>query len=258
MATSSSVSAGLRPAGLLPPGLQPHAIASMAPPPSRGRSVLIAASVYLLLGSAGFALSRVVPQVISGHLTQGPPILLDPPSDKVPPVAASLRPAPALRGGGTTPTPEATPSPQPVNQVPDATPAALPTQAQVPGGTTGGTGLSDPALPPGSGRTGSDPGTLGGGGSGPVELSQTQVRILSQVQPIYPLLAKAARIQGDVVLLMTIDATGAPTDVQVASGPPQLHAEALRAARLWRFAPALVDGRAVPAMFRLTIAFRLR
>ena len=89
-------------------------------------------------------------------------------------------------------------------------------------------------------------------------MTMAQVRILSQVQPVYPSLARAARVQGPVVLRMTIDTLGVPTDVQVASGHPALQAEAMRAARLWRFAPAMVNGQALSATFQLTIIFSLR
>ena len=88
--------------------------------------------------------------------------------------------------------------------------------------------------------------------------SMAQVQILSQVQPTYPILAKMTRVQGPVVLRMTIDRHGVPTEVLVASGPQPLQAEAVRAAKLWRFVPATVDGQAVAATFQLTILFSLR
>ena len=91
-----------------------------------------------------------------------------------------------------------------------------------------------------------------------MQLDFQQVRVLHQVQPVYPALARLTRAQGTVELRMTIDGAGVPTDVEVLSGPhPLLSAEAVRVARLWRFQPATVDGAAVPASFRLTVAFRL-
>jgi protein TonB len=57
---------------------------------------------------------------------------------------------------------------------------------------------------------------------------------------------------------MVIDGMGVPTTVTVLSGPPQFQAEALRAARQWRFTPARQNGQAVEAAFNLTLQFRLK
>ena len=46
--------------------------------------------------------------------------------------------------------------------------------------------------------------------------------------------------------------------VDILSGPVQLKDEAVRAARMWRFSPARVNGVAVAAAFNLTLQFRLR
>lgn len=87
----------------------------------------------------------------------------------------------------------------------------------------------------------------------------TQLQILRQAAPSYPPLARIARRQGSVVLLMTIDTQGVPVDVKLLTSPdPSLAAEAERAARLWRFAPALLNGQPVNAQFRLTLNFRLQ
>jgi protein TonB len=109
------------------------------------------------------------------------------------------------------------------------------------------------ASPAGTGERGGS-----SAGDGPREISSASIRILSQVQPTYPAMAKLARIQGPVVLRMTIDSQGIPTEVQVASGHHALQAEAVRAARLWRFVPATVDGLPTAATFQLTILFTLR
>jgi protein TonB len=84
------------------------------------------------------------------------------------------------------------------------------------------------------------------------------LRILRQVDPLYPPFARMAHIQGAVVLLMTIDEQGIPADIQVIEGHMALLEEALRAARQWRFEPARADGRPVPATFKLTLNFRLK
>jgi protein TonB len=82
--------------------------------------------------------------------------------------------------------------------------------------------------------------------------------ILHQVDPVYPELARRARIQGPVVLLMTVDEHGQPIQVQVLDGHPAFHEAAKQAARQWRFEPAQMNGRPVMAAFRLTLKFTLR
>ncbi|MDP2874739.1 MAG: energy transducer TonB, partial [Holophaga sp.] len=92
-----------------------------------------------------------------------------------------------------------------------------------------------------------------------MEIDFRQMTILSQVAPFYPPMARMTKTQGEVVLLMTVDVHGIPTDVKALSGPhPSLELEAMRAARLWRFVPASMNGQAVAAQFRLTILFKLK
>ncbi len=109
--------------------------------------------------------------------------------------------------------------------------------------------------------TGATSGTGSGTGSAPsiVDFDFRQMRVLHQVAPIYPAMARLARIQGDVVLLMTVDPQGVPTEVRALSGPhPSLEQEAMRVARFWRFEPATLNGQPVSAQFRLTLLFRLK
>jgi protein TonB len=82
--------------------------------------------------------------------------------------------------------------------------------------------------------------------------------VLRQVDPVYPDFARRARIQGTVVLLMTVDESGQPLRVQVMEGHSVFHEAAVQAARQWRFEPARVDGHPVSASFRLTLKFSLR
>jgi TonB family protein len=95
-------------------------------------------------------------------------------------------------------------------------------------------------------------------GQAPIELPESQVQILRQVNPVYPALARLVRAEGVVDLRLTIDAQGIPIEVEVMGGPhPLLINEAVRVAHLWRFQPAMVDGVATAAAFRLKVSFRL-
>jgi protein TonB len=95
-------------------------------------------------------------------------------------------------------------------------------------------------------------------GSAVHDVTSAGLGVLRQVDPAYPDFARRARIQGTVVLLMTVDELGQPLRVQVLEGHPVFHEAAVQAARQWRFEPARVEGRSVSATFRLTLKFSLR
>jgi TonB family protein len=95
--------------------------------------------------------------------------------------------------------------------------------------------------------------------SEPVEMNFKQIRVKHQPEaPVYPPEAKAARIQGTVVVVLVIDTEGKVTSARAISGPPELHACAVDYAKAWEFEAAKVKGKPVPARFKLTMPFRLR
>ncbi|WP_257309039.1 TonB family protein [Geothrix fuzhouensis] len=95
--------------------------------------------------------------------------------------------------------------------------------------------------------------------SDPVEMDFKQIRVKHQPEaPAYPPDAKAARIQGIVVVVLVIDTKGKVTSAKAISGPPELYACAVDYAKAWEFEPAKVKGKPVPARFKLTMPFRLR
>ncbi len=92
-----------------------------------------------------------------------------------------------------------------------------------------------------------------------VEMDFSKIRVKHQPgAPAYPAEAKAQRIQGTVVVTLTIDVEGKVTDAKAISGPAELQPCALGYARSWEFEPATVKGKPVPARFKLTMPFRLR
>jgi protein TonB len=66
--------------------------------------------------------------------------------------------------------------------------------------------------------------------------------LLNKVDPVYPPIAKAAHVQGVVVLQATISKTGTIEDLKVLSGPPMLTGAAVDAVRRWRYKPYLLSG----------------
>ncbi len=77
--------------------------------------------------------------------------------------------------------------------------------------------------------------------------------------PEYTPEARAARIQGDVVVAATIDRDGRIRALRVLEGLPMgLTEHALAALSAWRFRPATRDGSPVVVTFELTVSFSLR
>ena len=74
---------------------------------------------------------------------------------------------------------------------------------------------------------------------------------LAQPAPVYPPIARAAHVQGVVILHALISRPGTIEDLQVISGPPMLQAAALDAVRQWRYRPYLLNG--VPTEVETTI-----
>ena len=91
-----------------------------------------------------------------------------------------------------------------------------------------------------------------------VSPDEQQKRLLASVAPAYPDAARAAGIEGDVTLRVTIGADGNVKDIDPLSGHSALVRAAMQAVAQWRYAPALLDGWPVSVVTNVTIAFRLR
>jgi TonB family protein len=76
-------------------------------------------------------------------------------------------------------------------------------------------------------------------------------------RPVYPPEAKAAGIQGNVVVEVLIDEEGSVIDATVVRSIPLLDAEALRAVREWRFTPPVVNGKPTRVRMTTTVNFTL-
>ncbi len=78
-----------------------------------------------------------------------------------------------------------------------------------------------------------------------------------KIDPVYPPIAAAARIEGDVVISVLIDASGSVASERVLSGPAMLQQAALDAVKKWRFEPFTASSAAMPVTSTLTISFHL-
>ena len=92
-----------------------------------------------------------------------------------------------------------------------------------------------------------------------VRISQgvTKGLLIHRVEPAYPTLARAARVQGDVVLSAIIDVNGQITNLQLVSGHPMLVPAAPEAVRQWRYKPYLLNGTPVEVETTITVIFSL-
>jgi protein TonB len=82
-------------------------------------------------------------------------------------------------------------------------------------------------------------------------------QVLSKVAPVYPADAKAAHVEGAVVLRAIISKTGEVENLQVISGPKELMASALDAVRQWTYKPYLLNGEPVEVETTITVNYRL-
>jgi TonB family protein len=92
---------------------------------------------------------------------------------------------------------------------------------------------------------------------GPVKVGGNvkEPRLVSRVMPEYPLVAKQAGIQGDVVVQTTIDLKGNVVDMKAVSGPAMLRGPALAALRRWKYEPSTLNGQPIAVQMSVTIKF---
>jgi len=82
-------------------------------------------------------------------------------------------------------------------------------------------------------------------------------KLINKVQPVYPPLAKQARIQGTVRLQAVIAKDGSVVELQVLSGHPLLQQAALDAVRQWRYHPTLLNTEPVEVVTTIDVIFTL-
>ena len=82
-------------------------------------------------------------------------------------------------------------------------------------------------------------------------------RKTKQVAPVYPQEAKAAQVEGAVVVQARVEPDGHISHARVIRSIPQLDQAALDAVLQWEFEPAVVDGEAVPYILTATVVFSL-
>jgi TonB family protein len=81
--------------------------------------------------------------------------------------------------------------------------------------------------------------------------------ILSKVAPTYPADAKAAGVQGAVVLRAIISKDGDVENLLVISGPKELLASAIDAVKQWKYKPYLLNGQPTEVETTITVNYHM-
>jgi len=112
-------------------------------------------------------------------------------------------------------------------------------------------------------------GIIGGSGGGmppPPKPTQQRVRVggnvqqakmIRQIQPVYPQIAKTAHVQGTVILHAIIAKDGTVQELQYISGPALLMRSAMDAVRQWKYQPTLLNGEPVEVDTTISVVFTL-
>jgi protein TonB len=83
-------------------------------------------------------------------------------------------------------------------------------------------------------------------------------KLLYQVKPVYPALAKITRTQGVVVLDALISKEGSIESLRVISGHPLLTSAAMDAVKQWKYLPTMLDREPVEVVTTVTVTFTLQ
>jgi protein TonB len=81
--------------------------------------------------------------------------------------------------------------------------------------------------------------------------------LIHKTQPVYPAIAKSARVQGTVFLQAKISSTGKVTNLQVMSGPPMLRQAAIDAVKTWQFKPYMLNNQPTEVDTTINVVFSL-
>jgi len=113
-------------------------------------------------------------------------------------------------------------------------------------------------------------GGLGGGPGGPPPppkiAAPTRIRVggnvaaaklVNQVQPVYPAIARTAHVSGTVMLHAIIAKDGSIQELEYVSGPALLMKAAMDAVHQWRYQPTLLNGEPVEVDTSIQVVFTL-
>jgi periplasmic protein TonB len=87
--------------------------------------------------------------------------------------------------------------------------------------------------------------------------SMLEGNLIRRIEPVYPPLARSARIQGPVVLSALISKAGSIEDLRALSGHPMLVKAAIDAVSQWRYRPYILNNEPIEVETQITVNFYL-
>lgn len=82
--------------------------------------------------------------------------------------------------------------------------------------------------------------------------------LIKRVEPIYPEIAREARVEGIVICEVTTDTNGRVVDVKILRSIPFLDEAAVNAIKQWLYEPMIIDGSPRGVIFTVTYRFVLK
>ncbi|CAN5413066.1 hypothetical protein BH10ACI4_BH10ACI4_38490 [soil metagenome] len=226
---------------------------------SAGQRWTALASITLQVALAGvvIALPMLHPEVLRFR-SAAPPVLM-PPLLKLPEVKRVL----AAQSAATSST---TAAPNVTQIIDPLLPGTIPSTTNVPDGPPivarvdmGGGGLPD-ALGVGTNGTGAGIRVVPARPADkPTRVSAGVIAgmLVAPIQPVYPAIAKAAHIEGTVIVEAVISKAGRIESLNVISGPQMLRRAAIEAIEAARYQPYRLNGEPVDVQTSITVNFRL-
>jgi protein TonB len=117
------------------------------------------------------------------------------------------------------------------------------------GGVMGGVPGAPPPPPPPKPKAPSGPVRVGG--------NVAEANLIRRVQPVYPPLAKSARVSGTVEFSAVISKDGNIENLQLVRGHPLLVNAAREAVLQWKYKPTLLNGQPVEVVTQIIVNFTL-
>ena len=222
--------------------------------------ILEAAAVIVII-VIPLIFTDVLPKAMLGSMLQAPSAPEPPkPPPPPPPEAPKIKVAPKQFNDNQLMAP--TKVPQKVAEIVDDPNVDLPAPSAVgavPGGSSGPPGFgnllkSAPPPPPPPKKVEEKPPTpsrirVGG--------NVQAANLIRKVQPVYPQLAKQARVQGSVHFTAIIGKDGTIQNLQLIGGHPLLVQAAQDAVKQWLYKPTLLNGEPVEVVTQIDVNFTL-
>lgn len=90
-----------------------------------------------------------------------------------------------------------------------------------------------------------------------VSTTQAMGMLMHKVEPMYPTIARSARVSGTVRMQILVGKDGGVRSVRVVDGPRLLQSAAVDAVKSWRFRPYTISNQTVEMDTMVSIAFKL-